>query len=208
MIEEGMAVPDGEEPLFAIYPEILGDAKKPVRLSVLKIRNVERLVIEQHKLYSIKEHESKRKTAPVIEVPPEDLDIPEITPSTTHQKRFESSLDTVGRVLGNITLAQRETWEEETAVQPPHQEERSPGDIAPIDEANVQVEPEQVDQPHFDCEAARFIQEAFDFEVQNGAVLVPKSDVQSVINSMSKADWTISSAKKAISSSSEVVVSE
>ncbi|GAM71783.1 hypothetical protein JCM19236_6366 [Vibrio sp. JCM 19236] len=135
MIEEGMAVPDGEEPLFAIYPEILGDAKKPVRLSVLKIRNVERLVIEQHKLYSIKEHESKRKTAPVIEVPPEDLDIPEITPSTTHQKRFESSLDTVGRVLGNITLAQRETWEEETAVQPPHQEERSPGDIAPIDEA-------------------------------------------------------------------------
>ncbi|MFA0356913.1 MobH family relaxase [Vibrio breoganii] len=206
MIEEGMAVADGDEPLFAIYPEILGDDKKPVKLSVLKIRSVERLVIEQHKLYSIKEHQSKRKSqpVPVIEVPPEELKVPEITHSVTHQKRFESSLDTVGRVLGNMSLAQRETWEQQTDVQPAPQEENNAAPPIPN-------EPDQVEQPLFNCDVANYIKERFDFDVANGAIQLPVKEINAVIKSMVSSDcetWNPRTAKLAIHSSTEIVVNE
>ncbi|GAD89965.1 hypothetical protein VHA01S_030_00400 [Vibrio halioticoli NBRC 102217] len=190
MIEEGMALPNGDEPLFAIYPEILGDAKKPVKLSVLKIRNVERLVIEQNKLYSISEHKQKRKAPPIIDIPPEELDIPEIPPMTQHQKRFESSLDTIDRVLGGMSTNNNKQDLGQT--------------ISTVEDEHKTAGP----QPCFECDVAKFIHSKFDYDTVNGSINVPASDLLDVIIAMQESGWDLDDARAAITDSHEVSINE
>ncbi|MEZ9922329.1 hypothetical protein AB4342_19655, partial [Vibrio breoganii] len=133
------------------------------------------------------------------------LEVPEITHATTHQKRYESSLDTVGRVLGNISLVQRETWEQsQTDVQVEQ-------NTNPAPELPTELPIELTEQPAFDCAVASFIKEQFDFKVLNGAIQLPVNEVNTVIQSMVNSDcetWNPRTAKLAIHSSNEVVVNE
>jgi hypothetical protein len=123
MVEEGQVTSNGDELYFDIYPEILGDAKKPVKVKGLKFRNVQRLVLEPEKLYSLKEHSKRPKVAkpvqekvdepqPKEQVVPDSEIIEEIFDEPTDytvsgnmhkQKTHETSKETLGRVLKNIS---------------------------------------------------------------------------------------------------------
>ncbi|EGR0468553.1 hypothetical protein FG064_16275 [Vibrio cholerae] len=124
MIEEGMAVENGEEMFFDIYPEILGDTKKPVKIKALKIRNIQRVVLEPEKLYSLKEHD-KRPSKPesaVEPVPANEVDAKENADQAIIKEIFQDDAElerqymrsnrghetaqfTLSRVAKNIKLA-------------------------------------------------------------------------------------------------------
>lgn len=121
MIEEGHAVANGDEPFFDLYPEILGDAKKPVKIKVLKMRNIQRFVLEPEKLYSLKEH--PKRPAPVVPQQSEEMNVSEpeasvpnteiieeifeedftISGNQRKQKTHETSKETLGRLLVNLS---------------------------------------------------------------------------------------------------------
>ncbi len=105
MIEDGLALKNDKDIYFEIYPEILGDAKKPVRIKALKVRHIQTFVLEEETLYSIKEHpkkqgnKDKKTLGKPVEVQfdsPEPTESPRI-PSTS--STIETSLGTLNRVL-------------------------------------------------------------------------------------------------------------
>lgn len=106
MFEDGLVHSSGDKIYFDIHPEILGDKQKPVKLNGLRVTNLERFIHEPDKLYSIKEHQVKKKL-PMQEVivPQEKSEHLEDNPSEAEftgrkQKMFESGIETVSRVLG------------------------------------------------------------------------------------------------------------
>ena len=150
MVEEGQVTSNGDELYFDIYPEILGDAKKPVKVKVLKFRNIQRLVLEPEKLYSLKEHSKRPKVVkPVQEqadtpklkeqVVPDNEIIEEIfvepsdytvSGNMHKQKTHETSKETMGRVLKNIGKSiSLKAAEKKKAVQVSQQKIDSPKDI-------------------------------------------------------------------------------
>ncbi|NOI31830.1 MobH family relaxase [Vibrio coralliilyticus] len=122
MIEEGQAVSNGDELYFDIYPEILGDSKKPVKINVLRLRNVARIILEPEKLYSLKQHkkrplvqknqapeviESKEQEGVVNKEIIDDIFDDELLDASYTRSRAtkESSKQTLARVLKNIRAA-------------------------------------------------------------------------------------------------------
>lgn len=155
MIEEGLALQNGEELYHEIYPEILGDKNKPVKLKCLKITNIQKVVLHPEKLYSLKEHPKKTAPAAVAESQPvpakeskpveptdnSDLDnlfegeefalTSDGNEQTAHkQKMFESGLDTVSRVLGlmKAKLEPTQSQPEKEVVKPVDAEEPADSD--------------------------------------------------------------------------------
>jgi hypothetical protein len=108
MFDDGLVHSSGEKIYFDIHPEILGDKQKPVKLNGLRVTNIERFIHEPDKLYSIKEHQVKKKpVASQVAAQPkaEETVQEEVTEEATafsgrKQKMFESGLETVSRVLG------------------------------------------------------------------------------------------------------------
>lgn len=104
MIEEGIAIGDEEEPYYSLSPEILGDPKKPVKLTVLKFRNPSRFINDLSKLYSIKEHkkatDQKEKHKQAIQEEKRlEAQSSIKTSEIKKQKQFESSIETISRIL-------------------------------------------------------------------------------------------------------------
>ncbi|WP_171980130.1 MobH family relaxase [Vibrio aestuarianus] len=118
MIEEGMAIGRGNELYYKINPEILGEPKKPVTINCLKVRNVQRLILDPAKLYSIKEHPKKKEkedakpeSAKAVEAVENDVtesSSPAQPTPAKPKKRFESSIDTLNRVLGLMKVKRAE----------------------------------------------------------------------------------------------------
>ncbi|EOX3447454.1 MobH family relaxase [Vibrio cholerae] len=171
MIEEGMAVENGEEMFFDIYPEILGDAKKPVKIKALKVRNIQRVVLEPEKLYSLKEHD-KRPSKPEAEpAPANEIDSIESADQAIIEEIFQDDAElerqymrsnrghetaqfTLSRVANNIKLAMiernkarqiiHETTATEAAIEPPESLTLKP-------EEYVQHEQESHEVQHEEC---------------------------------------------------------
>ena len=191
MIEEGQAIKNGEEVLFDLYPEILGNDKKAVKLECLKIRNVERIVIEPDKLYSLKEHPKKPKENVVESVVFEDHydDEDEFDDaedgSGSAPVIYESSLETVNRVLG-IMKAQKVEGEYAEQHEPDIIESEYDSSIEPeigsTEETERLTDSHSVDTtpivtPEFSCAIALFIYQNFNFDVEEGKVVIPKHDL-------------------------------
>lgn len=129
LIEEGQSLAAADGDLYcSIYPEILGDKKNPVKIVALKMRNVQRLVLDPDKLFSLKEHQNQSlvKVEPikdeveavaVAETKPNEKIIEEIFEEDKgssekdakpkelkirRQKTHESSQETMVRILSNI----------------------------------------------------------------------------------------------------------
>jgi len=179
MIEEGMAFKNGDELLFDVYPEILGDGKKAVKLSCLKIRNVDDLILDPSKLYSIKEHPKKPKSIEpsegmfVVEDEPEEIE----QEAAPQQKMYESSLETVNRVLSMMKcqVVQNEQSEAEST-----REESPDSLVEPADsyceashDDTQETNPTNQVQP-LNCHLAEFVHQEFKFAIENGCVVVPR----------------------------------
>ncbi|GMQ49681.1 MobH family relaxase [Vibrio sp. 10N] len=104
-IEEGMATEYDAETLYSpIRPEILGTKAKPVTLQCLKFNRVERLVPSPEKLYSLKQHPSKKKGKEVAkDHGPANADTtqPDPTPQSTQESgsRFETFRTSMASIL-------------------------------------------------------------------------------------------------------------
>lgn len=195
MIEEGMAIANGDELYHEIYPEILGDKSKPIRLNCLKIRNIGRLIVDIDKLYPIGEHDIKpsepesnpvAKEKPKKEEPKEDLldddfeYMEDEAEEVAEQPQLESSIATLSRVLNLVKKsetnkedrpARKETGDREMGGQPAEE----PGTESPGVEQKkpTSVQSEQEQDELFKTDIARFIHTQFDFEVTNGKISVP-----------------------------------
>lgn len=201
MIEEGMALDNGSELYFSICPEILGDPKNPAVIKCLKIRNPQRLVFDESKLYSIKEHPKKaaKPASPEKEnKAAKDAEPVQPTAPVAHKpvKRFESSLDTVNRILGLmksksskapvvpvVDEAPDEVLDEpeQDTVEP---EQSAWGDDQEHEEPalteSVQTEPQpdlpEPSLPIETCQFTQFIQAEYDYPNINGKLQIPMSD--------------------------------
>lgn len=196
MIEEGQALADSNELFFDIYPEILGDAKKPVRIKVLKIRNLQRLIFEPEKLYSLKEHPKATKKADKEKdkdqntdstAPPDTKLIANLFEdhecedddnhvSNHRQRTHESSQETMVRVLSNIAKSLKEKR------MMAKQQKRY---IAPVE--NIQVEQAETPNDHteqhsFSSDEARFLQENFSFSIENKQIQVPSAAMMQIMD--------------------------
>lgn len=215
MVEEGQALV-GEKDIYSdIYPEILGEPKKPVRIKALKIRNVQRLVLEPEKLYSLKEHQSvvrekepeKAKTVAATQAKPneqliEELfeqqsDVPQPTSASVYPKQriHESSRETMVRILSNIAVSLRENNKKPKSQEPvetPTPQGGNPQETAinfkcPVPPVNVQRE-----QHEFESVAARFVAERFNFDVKGNMLQIPEEELLNVVNSANEAGLSLS----------------
>lgn len=165
MIEEGQAIANGDELYFDVYPEILGDAKKPVKIRVIKIRNVQRVVLEPEKLYSLKEH-SKRPTPTKVDAIEQDetkddvlpnqniieeiFDDEELTASYSRSKsRYETSQATMVRVLKNIKGAMIERAKANRKIETPVKSITQEMPLSAYDDMPVYDEPDFDDEPTY-----------------------------------------------------------
>jgi hypothetical protein len=225
MIEEGRALGNGDELHFDIYPEILGDAKKPVRIKCLKIRHLERLIKEPEKLYSIKEHPKKAKEGEVaqaannIESTPSDTlslndvlnlgveDDEAVTIPSKRQKLYESSTETVNRVLALMGSARKE-GKVLAEAQPKIVEE------SPLPDEHIETELSDGQDEGIEnitCSIAKFIVNNFDTSVRNGKVVILRediNDIESALGSSGIAGITTFNANNALMSSPEVEICE
>lgn len=172
MYDDGLAHCNGDAIYFPIYPEILGDKSKPVKLDGLKITNIERFIHEPSKLYSIKEHEVKKFKAEAYSIIEENDEDEKSEYTGRKQKIFESSIETISRVLG---LMQRKKSATVQIEQAPNTTELPGAEL----EHNTTVQdehPEIKHQRRYDDlgELAAFLQSKFDLNVKDGKVVLPK----------------------------------
>lgn len=198
MIEESQAIAKQNEPFFDIYPEILGDAKKPVRIKGLKIRNVQRLVLEPEKLYSLKEHPKGNKQEPAKPLqdetkpvqpnnkliddlfePNDDIDTLEYI--RKKQRTHESSKETMVRVLSNLAKTIKES---RTTPLAERSNQAVPSVVAtklatkaPTPNNNVQVE-----QFDFTTTEAKFLLSNFSFAIEDNKIQVSSVDLLNILD--------------------------
>ncbi len=191
MIEEGMALKNGDELLFDVYPEIFGDGKKAVKLSCLKVRNVDDLILDPSKLYSIKEHPKKPKCVEFAEATcvadeePEDIE----QEAVQQQKMYESSLETVNRVLSMMKcqVVEHEPSEINPAREdaPERLEATAAISSVPTQDNTLESLPTSWAQP-MNCHLAKFIHREFKFSIENGRVVVPRERIFDVEKSANR----------------------
>ncbi|ELA9367458.1 TraI domain-containing protein [Vibrio parahaemolyticus] len=209
MIEEGMALENGKDIYFKINPEILGEPKKPVTIKCLKVRNVQRLILDPSKLYSIKEHPSKKpqeeltekESVKPIEKSGVDETLATAPVSTKPKKRFESSLDTINRVLG---LMKVQRVEQSQPSNEPHESEPYVTEGYSIelpkvedqlrdDEKEPVVQVEQGEPEHLEmvedsleptgrCLLTQFIESEYDYPRIDGKLQIPLSDKEKLVS--------------------------
>ncbi|MEZ8329202.1 MobH family relaxase [Vibrio splendidus] len=116
MFDDGLVHSSGDKIYLDIYPEILGDKQKPVKLNGLRVTNIERFIHEPDKLYSIKEHQVKKKAPTQSVLVPQEIseNLEDHSSSDTEftgrkQKMFESGIETVSRVLGLMKIRLNKT---------------------------------------------------------------------------------------------------
>ena len=188
MIEEGQAIKNGEDVLFDLYPEILGNDKKAVKLECLKIRNVERIVIEPDKLYSLKEHPKKPKEKEVAEMifdddyydeaEHNDVDVEH----ASKQVIYESSEETLNRVLALMKCQEVEgeqsTQSDHEIVETEHETSiGSESEPSTVDKVVSAMNFQSALPPEFTCAVARFIHQKFGFDIEQGKVVIPAREV-------------------------------
>lgn len=142
MIEEGAALRGADSVYTEIYPEILGDKNKAFGLRALAIRNIEQLIFEPEKLYSIKEHDKRPKAVSIENtqdnepdentstISDKDSAIVEDLFEGVHgewedehhsngaytQKMYETSGETFVRILENMVTIKRAANQKKAAV--------------------------------------------------------------------------------------------
>jgi hypothetical protein len=193
MIEEGMASGESDDPYHTIYPIVLGDKAKPVHLRCLKINNPGRVIPRLNKVYPIEQHATgaagkAQEKAKVAEKPVSSAsDFTPAEPIPEHKPTYETSIETITRVLGIMKADQNKVPDEnklpvsyyptnnvvESMEAEPVQEEKAeqPESSEPTT-AQKQV---VIGNP-----IAEFISDNFDFEVINNIIHLPESEIDKV----------------------------
>lgn len=212
MIEDGLAIAGKDGVYSDVYPEILGEPKKPVKIRALRLRHVESIIYDPSKLYSIKEH-GKRPIEKVevgsSEVISTDIDDSDIWDTEDNevgnirkQKMFESVAETVDRVLGLMTEARKKKLQEETVIF----EQSDPEPVVSKEPKVSEVTNSQSEV--LTCNIAKFIAANFDSTIKNGKVMVSGDDAYQIEQGLIDANVAgvnEFSALKMMKSSNEVV---
>lgn len=196
MCEEAMAVEFKEnEPYHDIYPEILGDAKKPVKLRCLRLRFAARFVPDIEKVYSLGQHKLKAENTESTSV-----DIPE--------SEYVESREPVGQTKNN-SLPSTDVQDEQLDAQKPHFETalttvQRVVKLMAKTPANPTVPTPQTERSNetsrsnFKSELAQYISSHFSFEIVNNCIALPSSKVNEVAESLIKANLNGISALNAM----------
>lgn len=238
LVEEGLAVANDEENVyFEFYPEILGSSKSPITLKGLKIHNPSRVVPNISKVYSIKEHEktptakakaeTKAASNPTTAIPPQNP-----TQQIKKQRQFESSLDTLIRVLPFMKAhkakaeseplpqqAEQEEAEELEEAEPlqqteyhndtfQQQETTKSNDKEPVADKSTETSHNADGVECLTCTVAKTLLNSLKLEIQDEKVMLPESLLTQAIDIIHKTMPEIFTPATAIHESKEIELYE
>lgn len=193
MIEEGQAVANKDELFFDIYPEILGDARKPVRIKALKMHNVQRVVVDLEKLYSLQEHKKTPKANNAVNETstdqatsePDNQLINEIFDDSEHDDNGdkkptnESSKETLVRILSNIAASRKAQLT--TPIKEADCTTTLPQGSSSDNEPNPGLASVPPEQYAFTTEVAKFVMSNFNYEVEDNKIQVSGDDLGLIV---------------------------
>ncbi|WP_028865092.1 MobH family relaxase [Psychromonas aquimarina] len=181
MIEEGVAECCSDDELyFPIFPEILGDKKKPQRLICLKYIRVEKVIKNPEKLYSISQHKAKTKSSkettrtqePIDNNMAEEIEEISSTPEIEQPVYIENARVSVQRLIKSAaTVTQHKTIETEHKV---------------IETKVAHDEPAPPITIKFESEFIKYAYEKFDLQFEDGAIILPLKLLNDVAMSISE----------------------
>ncbi|MGC9458866.1 MobH family relaxase [Vibrio genomosp. F10] len=158
LVEEGLADANGDQLYFEIYPEILGNNKKPVKLKCLKISHVALVIPEPEKMYPIKQHTLKMKQKPI----------------TTKQQFVENEQPTVVTSSTQCAINEREKNPSECMFASHNPEDELAAETATVLETKKSGRKEA----NYDSPIPSFLIENGYKASRDGNVLIPKSDIE------------------------------
>ncbi|MGR5178893.1 MobH family relaxase, partial [Vibrio mediterranei] len=191
-IEEGMAIAYDADTLYTpLKPEILGTKAKPVTLNCLKFNRVERLIPSPEKLYSLKEHPSKKKASEKVEqvsnpVGPHRTDnqVPGSAKSAgkdSSSGRFETFRTSMASILTALTT-----------ITPKQYQESSSADFNDDDkESSLASSLEDIDQRvYFEHPIARKLFE-LGYQVDDGKVVIEQESLAIAMSQLESAGFNV-----------------
>ncbi|WGW01761.1 MobH family relaxase [Vibrio sp. YMD68] len=158
LVDEGLALANGDELYFDIYPEILGSNNKPVKLKCLKISHVALVIPEPEKMYPIKQHtlKMKQKSIATKEQVFGNEQSPEVTSST------------------QCAINEREENPSECMFASHNPEDELAAETATV----LETKKSDRKEANYDSPIPSFLIESGYKASRDGNVLIPKSDIE------------------------------
>ncbi len=183
MYEEGVASRFSEDEIyFNIYPEILGEKNKPQRLMCLKYLSIDKVIKNPDKLYSITNHKPKETAKQKAINPTKQEHIQEddsamISEADDAIQTIEDIEDEQPEYIEVARLTVQRLIKSAAESNTDNQKEQSKVNIEQpgTNEEKIKEIPEKMEVFNSESELVVFIQQEYNFEINDGMLLLPES---------------------------------